>query len=127
MASSSDVANATTAASAAAGGTCTLLLFAAASAYTDAESLTLAAPTTLGAIFRTLDARFPGFLPKILASAAVTLNLEYVDVVFPEMGEAEGESENEERWERWQRDLEGWSVAVQVGDEVGIIPPVSSG
>lgn len=119
MAASSGPANPTTES-----GTCTLLMFAAASAYTDAESLTLPAPTTLGAIFHALEARFPGFLAKILGSAAVTLNLEYVDVVFPEV---QGEQAEEERWHRWQKELEGWSVEVRVGDEVGIIPPVSSG
>lgn len=109
------------------GGTFTLLLFASASSYTadNTESLTLPAPTTLGTVFQTLEARYPGFLAKVLASAAVTLNLEYVDVAFP--GPAEIEKKGDEVWERWKAELEGWAVVVAVGDEVGVIPPVSSG
>jgi molybdopterin converting factor small subunit len=101
-------------------GSFTLLLFASAASYTDSESLTLPAPTTLGDLFQTLEARFPGFLAKVLGSAAVTLNLEYVDVAFPE-GAADG------TWDRWKQTLEGWNTPVAVGDEVGVIPPVSSG
>lgn len=103
----------------------TLLLFASAASYTDTESLSLPAPTTLGDIFQTLEARFPGFLPKILSGAAVTLNLEYVDVSFPD---PQSESELDAMaWSKWKTTLEGWSTPVKAGDEVGVIPPVSSG
>ncbi|KEF56986.1 uncharacterized protein A1O9_07176 [Exophiala aquamarina CBS 119918] len=113
--------------------TFTLLLFATAASYTDTESLSLPGPTTLGDVFQTLETRFPGFLRKILAGAAVTLNLEYVDVGFPQ-GEADSESELESQaeamawpWAEWKSTLEGWGTAVKIGDEVGVIPPVSSG
>lgn len=126
-------------------GTFTLLLFASASSYTadNTESLTLPAPTTLGAVFQILEARYPGFLAKVLAGAAVTLNLEYVDVAFPAVAEIEEEmmmmrgkkgkgkgkddEEKGEVWERWNKEMEGWAVVVGPGDEVGVIPPVSSG
>jgi len=110
--------------------TLTLLLFASASSYAGTESLHLPAPTTLGAIFQTLETRFPGFLAKILSGAAVTLNLEYVDVSFPEVEpgrEAEMALGLGLMWDEWNASLEGWRTPVKAGDEVGVIPPVSSG
>lgn len=122
-------------------GSFTLLLFASAASYTDTESLTLPAPTTLGDVFQTLEARFPGFLAKVLGSSAVTLNLEYVDVTFPEgrlelssslSTTASGEKDPAKTtaggtWDRWKQTLDGWNTPVAVDDEVGVIPPVSSG
>lgn len=110
-------------------GTFTLLLFASAASYAGGqESLALAAPTSLGDVFRTLEATFPGFMAKVLSSSAVTLNLEYVDVEFPADGEsfdvwgARGSDRNADK-----PALQGWETLVAVGDEVGVIPPVSSG
>ena len=101
-------------------GTFTLLLFASASSYTqdDTDTLTLPAPTTLGDIFTTLERRYPGITRNVLQSSAVTVNLEYVDVEFPADGDVKAEK---------REGLEGWDVKIDVGDEVGIIPPVSSG
>lgn len=45
-----------------------LLLFAAASTYCGAESLSLAAPMTIGEIFEHLEQKFPGITKKILDS-----------------------------------------------------------
>lgn len=85
--------------------TFTILYFAAASTYTDLESERLPAPLPLSKLFEALEARYHGILPKVLIGCAVTINLEYVDV--PSDGEED--------------------VLIQAGDEVGIIPPVSSG
>ncbi|KAK4944114.1 hypothetical protein LTR10_016447 [Elasticomyces elasticus] len=90
-------------------GTFTLLLFATASTYAgDIETLSLPAPMTLREVFATLEKKFPGFEKKVLTSAAVTLNLEYVDFDLEGAGE-------------------GLELEIKKGDEVGIIPPVSSG
>ena len=101
-------------------GTFTLLLFASASTYTGTETLTLPAPTTLRELFKLLEAKFPGVTDKILKSSAVTVNLEYVDSFDPEdLGKEEVKRQGEEG--------EGLDTVIRQGDEVGIIPPVSSG
>ncbi|KIX07730.1 uncharacterized protein Z518_02384 [Rhinocladiella mackenziei CBS 650.93] len=102
-------------------GTFTLLLFASASTYTSTETLMLPAPSTLRSVFKMLEARFPGFTEKILKSSAVTVNLEYVDLDF----DFETEGKEEENREEGKGD--GWDMLIQTGDEVGVIPPVSSG
>ena len=80
-----------------------VLYFASAGSHTKKEHESLPAPLPLGKLFAELDARYPGFSDKILSSCLVTINLDYVDVA----GEAER--------------------AIKDGDEVAIIPPVSSG
>lgn len=108
------------------GGTCTVLLFASAATYTGGtETLTLPAPATLTlrGVFSALEDRFPGFTAKVLRSAAVTVNLDYVDFEIededqpagPEHGNAAGGVGS------------GLDLPIRPGDEVGIIPPVSSG
>lgn len=84
----------------------TVLYFAGAGTYTGRESEALPAPLTLRGLFAALEARYPGVRGAVLASCMVTVNLEYVDVP-----EAEGEE----------------GVTLVEGDEVAIIPPVSSG
>ncbi|EXJ59474.1 uncharacterized protein A1O5_12099 [Cladophialophora psammophila CBS 110553] len=104
-------------------GTFTLLLFAAASTFTGGlETLHLRAPTTLRDLFRTLETRFPGISHAVLRSAAVTVNLEYVDF---DPDEVEGGDERD--GERASGGGEGLGLVINPGDEVGIIPPVSSG
>ncbi|KIW09191.1 uncharacterized protein PV09_00121 [Verruconis gallopava] len=80
-----------------------ILYFAAASSFTKKQAEMLPAPLRLSDLFAELDKRYPGIKDKVLDSCAVTVNLEYVDVV------------------------EEGSVMIKGGDEVGIIPPVSSG
>ncbi|CEJ81702.1 hypothetical protein VHEMI01818 [[Torrubiella] hemipterigena] len=92
--------------------TFTILYFAGASAYTGKESESLPAPMPLSQLFGSLETRYPGIGTKILDSCLVTVNLDYVDV--PAVTEAS------------KQDPESGTV-IKPGDEVAIIPPVSSG
>jgi len=85
-----------------------ILYFATASSFAGKNEEVLPAPLPVTQLFATLDARYPGMAAEVLAQCLVTLNLEYVDVA----GEGAGEASN---------------VVIQEGDEVAIIPPVSSG
>jgi molybdopterin synthase sulfur carrier subunit len=87
-----------------------ILYFAAASSYTKKMSESLPAPLPANQIFDVLDSRYPGIKEKILTSCAVTLNLEYIDVDVDELS-----------------DPSISSIIIREGDEVAIIPPVSSG
>ncbi|PTB37005.1 uncharacterized protein TrAFT101_007141 [Trichoderma asperellum] len=82
-----------------------LLYFASASSFTGKDYESLSAPISIGKLFSELESRYPGMQAKILDSCLVTVNLDYVDI--PTEGE------------------EG--LVIQEGDEVAIIPPVSSG
>lgn len=81
----------------------TILYFAAAQSYTKRQHDYLPAPLPIAKLFETLEEKFAGIKVKVLESCAVTVNLEYVDL------------EEDE------------AVVIGEGDEVGIIPPVSSG
>ncbi|KAI4246421.1 MAG: hypothetical protein LQ352_006397 [Teloschistes flavicans] len=89
-------------------GQFSLLYFASAAAFTRKASENLPAPLTVPELFKHLEASYPGIGEMVLASCLLTINLEYVEV--------EGE---------------GWETAamttIKEGDEVAIIPPVSSG
>jgi molybdopterin converting factor small subunit len=85
----------------------TILYFAAALTYTGKASEHLPAKISVQDLFARLEERYPGVQDKVLGSCAVTVNLEYVDL-----------------------DVEDGappSLVIQEGDEVAIIPPVSSG
>ncbi|KAF2274391.1 Molybdopterin synthase sulfur carrier subunit [Westerdykella ornata] len=84
-----------------------ILYFAAAASFTGKSTEHLAAPLPLGRLFATLDEKYPGIRQKVLDSCAVTVNLAYVDM--------EGEEAADQK------------LVIQEGDEVAIIPPVSSG
>lgn len=60
-----------------------------------------------------LEEKYPGIRDAVLKSCSVSLGLEYVDV-------------NDDVEDDDVRVGEG-GIVIQVGDEVGIIPPVSSG
>ena len=92
--------------------TFTVLYFAAASSYTARSSEELPAPVPLAKLFPTLESRYPGITAKVLKSCAVTVNLEYVDI------EEDSEPKPDNVSKRF---------LIKPGDEVGIIPPVSSG
>lgn len=85
----------------------TILYFASASSYTSKDSEHLPAPLPLSKLFETLEERYGGMKTNVLESCLVTLNLEYVDI--PETADDESE------------------IVIKEGDEVAIIPPVSSG
>jgi molybdopterin converting factor small subunit len=84
-----------------------VLYFASASSYTSKDSEILPAPLPLSKLFETLEGKYNGMKAKVLESCLVTINLEYVDI--PEGDNAKSEP------------------MIQEGDEVAIIPPVSSG
>ncbi|KAI1775613.1 ribosomal protein s28e [Hypoxylon cercidicola] len=84
-----------------------VLYFASANTFTSKEFETLPAPLPLRKLFDTLEEKYNGIQDKILSSCLVTINLNYVDV--PES------------------DDESSQAVIKEGDEVAIIPPVSSG
>lgn len=86
----------------------TVLYFASSSSYTKKQHDFFAGPLSLGQLPEKLEEQYPGIKEKILGSCALTLNLDYVDV--------------EEEVEKGEQGL-----VIQAGDEVAIIPPVSSG
>ena len=79
-----------------------ILYFASATSLTRIPSETLPAPLKLAELFSTLEKKYPGITHRVLDSAAITINLEYMD-------------------------LEDKTIVINEGDEVAIIPPVSSG
>lgn len=87
--------------------TFTILYFAAASSFTKKPAEKLQAPLVAAKLFETLESKYPGITAKVLDSCAVTINMDYIDI-------------NEESGG-------GETLFIQVGDEVAIIPPVSSG
>lgn len=79
-----------------------LLFFAASRTCAGREKDILPAPMTMAALRKHLGQQYPG-MEAILEASALTINLEYVD------------------------EDEGSEVVIKGGDEVAIIPPVSSG
>lgn len=86
----------------------TLLYFAASTSYTQKEHDFIPAPLPISQLFDRLEERYPGIKERVLSSSAVTVNLDYVDL------QDEG-----------SQDTGG--LVIHEGDEVAIIPPVSSG
>ncbi|KAJ5580284.1 Molybdopterin synthase sulfur carrier subunit [Penicillium hispanicum] len=84
-------------------GTFTILYFSTASQYTSKNTELLPAPLPLSRLFALLDEQYPGIRENVLRSCGVSLDGDYVDV--------------EEDAER----------VIAAGEEVAIIPPVSSG
>lgn len=87
-----------------------VLYFASAGSFTSKEFEALPAPLPLSKLFDALENRHSGIKDKILSSCLVTINLNYVDI--PEF-DHDGSASN--------------NSVIQEGDEVAIIPPVSSG
>lgn len=90
----------------------TILYFASAASFTKKSSEYLPAPLKAARLFETLEARYPGITHGVLSSSAVTVNLDYVDIE----EDADGDSASPTS-----------TVIIKAGDEVAIIPPVSSG
>jgi len=86
----------------------TLLYFAGASSFTKRSHDHLPAPMSLGHLVQHLENQYPGITAKILSSCAITVNLDYVDM-------------DDEKTENGRQRVVGH------GDEVALIPPVSSG
>jgi molybdopterin converting factor small subunit len=82
----------------------TILYFAAANTFTKKKSESFPAPLQLSSLYDTLEKQYPGIKDKVLTSCALTVNLEYVDL-----------------------DEKAPDTMINPGDEVAIIPPVSSG
>lgn len=89
------------AAEAALPGQFTVLFFSVAASFVGKTAAFLPAPMPTSELFVHLDTLYPGFKSHVLLSCLVTVNLEYVDPT-------------------------GDNI-IKEGDEVGIIPPVSSG
>ncbi len=90
-----------------------ILYFAAAASFTKKSFDDFPAPFPVKDVFQLLDSKYPGIRQTVLSSSAVTVNLDYVDV---EESLHEGGSANHSE-----------PTVIQDGDEVAIIPPVSSG
>jgi len=86
----------------------TVLYFASAASYTHKQYDFLPGPLLFSDLPDVLERKYPGITEKILESCAYTVNLDYVDM--------------EEEYAKEQIGLR-----VSPGDEVAIIPPVSSG
>jgi len=82
----------------------TLLYFASAASFTKKPYDHLPAPLAVRDLLSHLESRYPGFR-KVLDSCAVTVNLDYVDLA----------------------DADERQRVIAQGDEVALIPPVSSG
>ena len=83
-----------------------ILYFGPAENHTSKSSEDLPAPLPIAKLFSTLEEKYGGIKANLLESCLITVNLEYVDI--PEDDNDEG-------------------VVLREGDEVAIIPPVSSG
>jgi len=83
-----------------------ILYFATASSFTKKDHESLPAPLPLSQLFRVLEERYPGMTEKVLKSCLVTVNLEYAEV-------PKGEGDEDR--------------TIEEGDEVAVVPPVSSG
>lgn len=86
----------------------TVLYFAAASSYTKRKHDFFKAPLPISRLFELLEQRHIGITENVLCSSAITINLNYIDT-------AEEVAKGEH------------GAVIEAGDEVGIIPPVSSG
>lgn len=88
-------------------GTFTVLYFASASSFTGKESDSFPAPIALSGLFSLLESKYPGIRASILDHCMLTVNLDYVDM--PQDGSENGD------------------LLLKAGDELALIPPVSSG
>ncbi|EEQ86650.1 hypothetical protein RJZ56_007955 [Blastomyces dermatitidis] len=105
--------------------------FSIASAYTKKHTESLPAPLPLFKLFDLLESRYPGIKEKVLVSCAVSVGLEYVDVHADGNGDGDGAvtkaDGGEEGGAGGGEQQEKKVRIIGPGEEVAIIPPVSSG
>jgi len=90
-----------------------LLYFASAASFTRKSMDDLPAPMPLSSLFTLLEEKYNGITKSVLSSSAVTINLEYVDIdEHPDISDSCNKPS---------------ASVINEGDEVAIIPPVSSG
>lgn len=97
-----------------------ILYFASAATFTKRASDHLPAPLPATELFRLLETKYPGINQKVLCSCAVTVNLDYVDLVVEDSASTAVSRGGGE-------DQAPTALIIKDGDEVAIIPPVSSG
>ncbi|KAL5337443.1 hypothetical protein BJX70DRAFT_389226 [Aspergillus crustosus] len=90
--------------------------FSTASSYTNKPTERLPAPLPLSKLFSVLEEKYPGIREKVLRSCSVAVGDEYVDVDVDDEVEVEGNGNGN-----------GVGRVILEGEEVAIIPPVSSG
>lgn len=95
--------------------------FASASSFTNKTHETLPAPLPIAQLVPLLEQRYPGITAKVLRSSSLSIGGEYVDMDLYLGSEGEG---NEPR-DALQDGQTG--RVIQPGEEVAVIPPVSSG
>ncbi len=93
-----------------------ILYFAGAGSFTSKEFEALPAPLPLSRLFDVLEERYGGIRAKVLASCLVTVNLDYVDIPGGPDDDDDDEASGQQE-----------KGVIEEGDEVAIIPPVSSG
>lgn len=118
-------------------GTFQIHFFSTATSYTGKPSESLPAPLPLSALFDTLEERYPGIREGVLGSCSVAVDGEYVDVESDGLPEGEGKKIGGVGREDVNKDegsvddpgtaAGGNGRVIQAGEEVAIIPPVSSG
>lgn len=96
-----------------------VLYFASAAIFTNREWDHFPAPLPAAELFRLLESKYVGISQKVLCSCAVVVNLDYVDVVEDSVSTLGSREEGE--------GLTPAAFIIKDGDEVAIIPPVSSG
>ncbi len=102
-------------------GQFTLLYFASAASYTQKSSDRFSAPLPVSQLFQLLEENYPGMQKAVLDTCAVTINLDYVDLESEEPHD-DDDSHSHDEGKKMPN-----SRMIQEGDEVAIIPPVSSG
>lgn len=93
-------------------GTFQIHYFSTASTYTGKSTERLPAPLPISRLFDLLEERYPGMRDAVLRSCGVSVGDEYVDVDVDDKDNSGGG--------------EG-GVVIKAGEEVALIPPVSSG